>query len=180
MRIIGGRLKRRPIPVINKLNVRPTTDMAKEALFNILNNNFDFEDIDVLDLCSGTGSIAAEFASRGARQVIAVDIEQKCISQINNIIQKFELDNLRAIKADGLHFLEICKLQFDIIFADPPYDYKKTNELVETVISRKLIKEDGWLIVEHPESLVLNTVKGFFEKRNYGRVNFSFFKLIEE
>lgn len=177
MRIIGGRLKRRPLPVNNKLNVRPTTDMAKESLFNILNNNFDFENIDVLDVCSGTGSIAAEFASRGARQVIAVDIEQKCVSHINNMIQKFEFDNIRAIKADALHFLQICKVQFDIIFADPPYDYKKTKELVEVVISRKLLKDDGWLIVEHPVALVLNNLEGYFDKRNYGRVNFSFFKI---
>jgi 16S rRNA (guanine966-N2)-methyltransferase len=178
MRIIGGKLKRRQLPVNSKLPVRPTTDMAKEALFNILNNNFDFSEINVLDLFAGTGSISFEFASRGAVEVISVDNNVKCIAYIKDISAKLEVENLKTIKSDSLHFVSICRQAFNIIFADPPYDYAETKKIPELIIEKKLLKPDGWLIIEHPKEVNMNHIPGFFDKRNYGKVHFSFFKNI--
>lgn len=176
MRIIGGRLQRRYLPINTRLPVRPTTDMAKEALFNILGNNFDFSEIKVLDLFAGTGSISIEFASRGAIEVIAVDNNIKCHAHIKDISAKFEVDNLKVVKADAIHFLEICKQSFNIIFADPPFDYDKTQKVAELIVNSNLLENEGWLIIEHPKEIKMNHIPGFFDKRNYGKVNFSFFK----
>jgi 16S rRNA (guanine966-N2)-methyltransferase len=122
LRIIGGSNKRRTIKVPSGLPVRPTTDLAKEALFNILNNHFDFESIRVLDLFSGTGNIAFEFASRGAVEVIAVEKDSRCSSHINNTIKIFKYEQMVAVRADAFRFLKNCRRSFDIVFADPPYD----------------------------------------------------------
>ncbi len=175
MRIIGGKLKRRIITAPATLDVRPTTDMAKEALFSIINNNFDFTDIDVLDIFAGTGNISYEFASREAISVLAVDSNPKSVSFIKETSDKFQLDNLQVINNDALRFLEICKRKFDVIFADPPYDYEHYHKIPELVFSKQLLKEDGWLIVEHPASIKFNEHNTFFEHRKYGKVNFSFF-----
>ncbi len=176
MRIIGGQFKRRLLPVNTKLKVRPTTDIAKEALFNILNNYFDFTDIEVLDIFAGTGSISAEFASRGALNVLSVDNNLKCILHINNIVNNFNFNNFTTIKSDSLNFLNICNEKYDIIFADPPFDYQHTGNIVEAVFKNELLKTNGWLIIEHPASVKLNDNENFFDHRKYGKVNFSFFK----
>ncbi len=176
MRIIGGKHKGRIINVPAGLPVRPTTDMAKESLFNILNNHVDFDGLYVLDLFSGTGSISYEFASRGAQKVVAVDINPKCTTFIVNTAEKFSLGNLKIIKTDVLHFLKHHKETYDIIFADPPYDFINTAAIYNMVFANNLMKEKGWLIIEHSKDINFTDHDFFTEQRRYGKVNFSFFR----
>ncbi len=176
MRIIGGKNQRRQIIAPGKLPVRPTTDMAKEALFNILNNHFDFEEIEVLDLFAGTGNISYEFASRGAKNVISVDINSHCVQFIRQTAEKLDFNKLKAVRADVFHFLGICKLSFDIVFADPPYDLGRINEIPSRVFDASILKSGGWLVVEHGEEVKFNEHPLFYESRRYGKVRFSFFK----
>jgi 16S rRNA (guanine(966)-N(2))-methyltransferase RsmD len=160
---------------------RPTTDFAREGLFNILNNRVDFETINVLDLFSGTGSISYEFASRGAAAVHLVEKDPKHISGIKRIISALGLENIRPIHIDAKAFLKTCSVKYDIVFADPPYDLSWLRELPDLVIQARVIKDDGFFILEHPKALNFSGHKLFFEHRNYGGVNFSFFKpLISE
>lgn len=177
MRIIGGKNQRKQIIAPLKLPVRPTTDIAKEALFNILNNHFDFEEITVLDLFAGTGNISYEFASRGAREVIAVDINNDCVHFIKKTSTALNMINLRAVRAEAFQFIGICKIDFDIVFADPPYDYSGTLNIPQEVLSAKLVKPGGWLIIEHGENKDFSHMDFFYEKRRYGKVLFSFFAI---
>lgn len=176
MRIIAGKYQRRIVNPPANLPVRPTTDFAKEALFNVINNHFDFENIKVLDLFAGTGNIAYEFASRGAIEVVAVDNHFKCHDFINTTIETLKIENLRAVRADVFKFLTFCKPGFDIIFADPPYDLTGIEKIVKLVFDRNLLATDGWLILEHPATKKFSTFNTFIEERKYGRVHFSFFK----
>lgn len=175
MRIIGGRYQRRLINPPPGLPVRPTTDKAKEALFNILHNHFDFETVRVLDLFSGTGSISFEFASRGAEEVVAIEKNYQCVRFMNKVKQELDLNNLNVIKSDVFRFLEWCKTPYDIIFADPPYNMQQTKMLPDIVFDRKLLLDDGWLIIEHPSEFVFDNHAQFLRKRKYSRVHFSFF-----
>ena len=177
MRIIGGKNQRRQIIAPSKLPVRPTTDMAKEALFNILNNHFDFESISVLDLFAGTGNISYEFASRGAEEVIAVDINNHCVQFIKKTADLLAMDRLRAVRADTFHFLGFCKVGFDIVFADPPYDFESIYEIPDKVFDAGVVNPSGWLIVEHGEKPAFENHRFFYEKRRYGKVHFSIFKM---
>ncbi len=176
MRIIGGKYQRRHIIAPSKLPVRPTTDMAKEALFSIINNHFDFENISVLDLFAGTGNISYEFASRGTPEVIAVDMNNHCVQFIKQTAENLGMENLRAVRAETFHFISFCKVSFDIVFADPPYDFKGTPELPLKVFETNIVKPNGWLVVEHGETVNFSGHPLFVEKRKYGKVHFSFFK----
>jgi 16S rRNA (guanine(966)-N(2))-methyltransferase RsmD len=176
MRIIRGTHRGRKITAPSNLPVRPTTDLAKESLFNILDNHLYFEDLRVLDLYAGTGSISYEFASRGSQMVIAVDINQKCISFINETISKLQFQNLKAVRSSSIGFLEYTTGKFDVIFADPPYDLEGIEDVVKIVFKKDLLAEGGWLIVEHSEGKDFSAVPGFYQHRNYGKVNFSFFR----
>ena len=176
MRIIGGKYKGRRIVPPGNFQARPTTDFAREGLFNILNNRVDFETIEVLDLFSGTGSISYEFASRGAAAVHLVEKDLKHISGIRRIIKEFGFANIRPIHIDVKAYLKTCSIRYDIVFADPPYDLSWLDELPDLIFQAGVIKEDGFLILEHPKRLSFNGHKLFFEHRNYGGVNFSFFK----
>ena len=133
MRIIGGKLKGLRLNPPNNLPVRPTTDMAKEALFNILNNQIDFEGIMMLDLFSGTGNIAMEFASRGAEQVIAIDRSIQCINYLKDTARQHKLEQISTFKADVFKYLEMETDQYDLIFADPPYDLNRIPEIPKIV-----------------------------------------------
>jgi len=179
MRIIKGSLQRRKIIAPKNLPVRPTTDFAKEALFNIIEDNFFIEGLDILDLFAGTGNISYEFISRGAN-VTAVDLEHDCVKFINKTKTDFELDNLIIIKSEAIRFLKSLRKSYDIVFADPPYDFKKTAELVEVILERNILNDDGLLIVEHGKETPLKHIKGWYETRIYGRVNFSFFNPINK
>lgn len=176
MRIIGGKYKGRRIVPPGNFNARPTTDFAREGLFNILNNRIDFETVGVLDLFSGTGSISYEFASRGAAFVHLVEKDPKHISGIKRIINELDLRNARPIHIDVKTYLKACSIKYDIVFADPPYDLSWLKELPDLVTAAGIIKEDGFFVLEHPKGLSFSGHKLFFEHRSYGGVNFSFFK----
>jgi 16S rRNA (guanine(966)-N(2))-methyltransferase RsmD len=177
MRIISGYHKGRRITAPKILPVRPTTDMAKEALFNILNNRFYFDELSVLDLYAGTGNISFEFASRGTKDLTAVDQYYGCIKFINSISDELEL-NIKTIKTDVLNFLNNTTRSFDIVFADPPYnlDREHFEALVECVLNNKILNSDGLLIVEHSKHTDLSQVLGFNEQKRYGGTSFSFFQ----
>ncbi len=176
MRIIGGKYKGRRIDPPSGFKARPTTDFAREGLFNILNNRIDFETATVLDLFSGTGSISYEFASRGAASVHLVERDQHHISGIKKIIRELDFGNIRLVHIDVRAFLKTCRTRFDVVFADPPYDLPWLKELPDLVAGSGVIAEDGFLILEHPKSMHFEDHRLFFEHRNYGGVNFSFFR----
>lgn len=176
MRIIGGKYKGRRIAPLPGFKARPTTDFAREGLFNILNNRFDFEEITVLDLFSGTGSISFEFASRGAREVHLAEQDMRHISGIKRIIKDMQFDNIKPVHIDVRSYLKTCAARYDIVFADPPYQLQWLREIPDMVIDSGVMKEDGLFILEHPRSMSFSGHTGFFEHRHYGGVNFSFFK----
>jgi 16S rRNA (guanine966-N2)-methyltransferase len=176
VRIISGSLKGRSIIAPGNLPVRPTTDFAKESLFNILNNHFDYEGLNVLDLFCGAGNISYEFASRGAGLINAVDINYKCYSFVKETAASLGLEQIKAIKYDCFKFLRACTSFFDIIFADPPYELEGIQNIPFFVFEKKLLNPNGWLIVEHSEKTDLSSHPCFSELRSYGKVNFSIFK----
>ena len=176
MRIIGGKYKGRRINPPGDFRARPTTDFAREGLFNILNNRVDFETVSVLDLFSGTGSISFEFASRGAVSVHLVEKDIKHISGIRKILKELDLENVKPIHIDVKAYLKTCSVKYDIVFADPPYELSWLMDLPDLVTQSGIIKEDGFFILEHPRDLSFSGHKLFLEHRNYGGVNFSFFK----
>lgn len=176
MRIIGGTHRGRRIEPPSNFKARPTTDFAREGLFNILNNRIDFESSMVLDLFAGTGSISYEFASRGAVQVHLIDKDPVHIGGIKRIIKDLGFENIRTIHIDVRAYLKICSAKYDVVFADPPYDLKWLKELPDMVTASGVLKDDGFFILEHPKALSFNGHRCFFEHRNYGGVNFSFFK----
>jgi 16S rRNA (guanine(966)-N(2))-methyltransferase RsmD len=174
LRIIGGKYKGRRIIPAAGLKARPTTDFAKESLFDILNNRIDFESVTVLDLFSGIGSISFEFASRGS-DVHLVEMERKHFYGIKNTINEIGFTNIRPIHIDVKAYLKTSKFKYDIVFADPPYDLPWLNDIPDLVMKSGVLKEDGLFILEHPKSVNFVKHEHFREHRNYGAVNFSFF-----
>ncbi|NRD21452.1 16S rRNA (guanine(966)-N(2))-methyltransferase RsmD [Winogradskyella eckloniae] len=181
MRIISGLYKGRRILAPKKLPVRPTTDMAKEALFNILNNQYYFDDISVLDLFAGTGNISYEFASRGTNDITAVDAHFGCIKFINETAEAFEM-HIDTIKSDVFKFLEKNKQQHTIIFADPPYDFdlEAFSKIPQLVFNNELLHNEGVLIVEHSKHTDLSQIEHYSYSKSYGGNMFSFFEHSEE
>ncbi|MGY0392326.1 RsmD family RNA methyltransferase [Bizionia sp. KMM 8389] len=178
MRIVSGLFKGRRITAPKKLPVRPTTDMAKEALFNILNNQYYFDSVSVLDLFSGTGNISYEFASRGTENITAVDENFGCIKFINETSQGFEMP-IDTIKSDVFKYLENCNKQFTIIFADPPYEFplEEFSKIPELVFKNNLLETQGLLIVEHSKHTSLAHLENYSHSKSYGGNVFSFFQL---
>jgi 16S rRNA (guanine966-N2)-methyltransferase len=177
MRIISGKHKGRKINPPNNLPVRPTTDFAKEGLFNYLNNKIDFEGIKVLDLFSGTGNITLEFASRGAGEIISVDADIKCAAFLKKTASEFKEESIRVVNQDVFRYLGFCKEKFDLIFADPPYELNNAELLPKIIFEAGLLENDGFFILEHPESRNFEQHPNFVEQRSYGKVNFSFFTI---
>jgi 16S rRNA (guanine966-N2)-methyltransferase len=177
MRIISGKYKGRRITAPKKLPIRPTTDMAKESLFNILNNLYYFDDISVLDLFSGSGNISYEFASRGTERITSVDANFGCIKFINETAEDFEM-SIQTIKSDVFKFLEKATSKSTIIFADPPYDYpvEKFAKIPELVFQNTLLEDDGVLIVEHSKHTDLSRLAHYTHSKSYGGNMFSFFE----
>ncbi|PKQ44611.1 16S rRNA (guanine(966)-N(2))-methyltransferase RsmD [Confluentibacter flavum] len=177
MRIISGLYKSRKIVAPKNLPVRPTTDMAKEGLFNILNNHFYFDEVSVLDLFAGTGNISYEFASRGTKDIISVDQDLGCIKFINQTSEGFKMP-IKTIKSDAFKFLEKASLQFNIIFADPPYAFtlEQFSKIPELVFQNKLLEDDGVLIVEHSKETDLSQLVHYHYSKSYGGNMFSFFE----
>lgn len=176
MRIISGKYKGRRITAPKKLPVRPTTDMAKEALFNILNNQYYFKDISLLDLFAGTGSISYEFASRGTEQITCIDQDYGCIMFINKTAEEFEMP-IQAIKSNVYKFLEKAKQKSTVIFADPPYAFsiEQFSKIPELVFQNDLLDNDGILIIEHSKHTDLSNLSNYQYSKNYGGNMFSFF-----
>lgn len=176
MRIVSGIHKGKKIIAPKKLPVRPTTDFAKEALFNILNNQYHFSALKVIDLFSGTGNITYEFGSRGAVEIVAVDAHFECVKFINKMSGELDLP-VRTVKSDVFKFLKATGEKANIIFADPPYNFEKESlqQIVEISFSRDLLEEDGSLIIEHSKRIDLSHLDHFTEVRKYGNSVFSFF-----
>lgn len=176
MRIISGLYKGRRITAPKKLPVRPTTDMAKESLFNILNNHYYFDELEVLDLFSGTGNISYEFASRGTEHITAVDSHYACIKFISETSESFDM-NINTIKSDVFKFLEVSQQNYNVIFADPPYDFsvEEFSKIPELVFKNDLLLPEGFLIVEHSKHTDLSDVEHYSHSKNYGGSVFSFF-----
>ena len=172
MRIVAGTHKGRKINPPNNLTVRPTTDRAKEALFSIIDSRYFFTEKTMLDLFSGTGNIALEFASRGVEKAVAVDHNINCVEFINSTSKSFEF-NISVVQSDGLKYAQDCKEQFNFIFVDPPYSYENYQKIKEVVIKNNLVKKDGLLIIEHDKETVFNDTN--VEVRKYGTVHFSLF-----
>ncbi len=176
LRIISGAHKGRRISAPKKLPVRPTTDMAKESLFNILNNRFYFDEIKALDLFSGTGNISYELSSRGCTDVIAVDSSKACVSFIDKMSDELSTTGLFPVLSDVHHFLSRDFNKYDLIFADPPYDFEQYDELINLIFEKKMLKEDGLLVMEHQTRSDLSHLDNFESSRKYGNVRFSFFE----
>lgn len=178
MRIISGKYKGRRIFPPKGLPVRPTTDMSKEALFNVLNNHFSFEGLKVLDLFSGTGNISYEFASRGSSPITSVDADFGCVKFIKQVAAEYDF-NIAATKSDVFSFLEKNKTNYDIIFADPPYglDQKIFEKIVLLVFEKGLLNEEGMMVIEHSKYTKLDHMINFSFQKSYGGSIFSFFEL---
>lgn len=180
MRIIGGKLKGIRFHPPTGLPSRPTTDRSKEALFNILNNQMDFEGILALDLFSGTGNITIELASRGVDSILAIDTSYKCCSFIKETAKKHQLNTITVIKEDVLKFIKRNKQTFDFIFADPPFDMAEIPQLPKLIFDNHLLNPGGLLVIEHHSKRKLDQHPTFINQRDYGYSAFSFFKEKEE
>lgn len=177
MRIIGGEYKRRRFEIPKTFKARPTTDFAKENLFNILVNHLDFEDgLTALDLFAGTGSITIELLSRGCSKVVSVEKENAHFSFINKVVRELKTDKCFPLRGDVFRFITGCKQQFDFIFADPPYDLIELESIPDLIFQYNLLKDDGIFVLEHGKNSNFENHPHFFDRRAYGSVNFSFFK----
>ncbi|AUC15383.1 16S rRNA (guanine(966)-N(2))-methyltransferase RsmD [Tenacibaculum sp. SZ-18] len=178
MRIISGKYKSKRISAPKNLPVRPTTDMAKESLFNILNNLYYFDSISVLDLFAGTGNISYEFASRGTKTIYAVDGHYGCVKFINQTAKELDL-NITTFKSDVFKFLEKTTIKTDVIFADPPYDFEDSQflKIADIVFEKELLNEEGTLIVEHSKHTDISSHPKLSYQKRYGGSVFSFFEL---
>jgi 16S rRNA (guanine(966)-N(2))-methyltransferase RsmD len=175
MRIISGNHKGKKIVAPDTLAVRPTTDLAKESLFNILANYFYLDSVSVLDLFAGTGNISYEFAARTKDNVVAVDINSACVNFIRKTSQTLSLDNLSVVRGDALAFLASTRQAVNIIFADPPFDWTNHTKIIDLVFEKQLLLPNGFLIIEHPQTLDFQSHPKQYQQRTYGKVNFSIF-----
>ena len=176
MRIITGKYKGRHFDIPRTFKARPTTDFAKENIFNVINAYVDWEETTALDLFAGTGSISLELLSRGCRQVVSVEKDHDHARFISQCMEKLGTEDNILIKGDVFRFLKSCHQQFDLIFADPPYALPELETIPELIFQHNLLKEDGLLVFEHGKNNDFSTHPHFFEHRSYGSVNFSLFK----
>ena len=175
MRIITGIYKGRHFDIPRTFKARPTTDFAKENIFNVLMQYVDFEDAQVLDLFSGTGSISLELVSRGCRQVVSVELDRDHHRFIQECLKKLNTDKCVPIRGDVFRFLKSCKQQYDFIFADPPYALKELPQIPDIIFERQLLKEEGLFVFEHGKDYDFSAHPHFLEHRSYGSVNFTLF-----
>jgi 16S rRNA (guanine(966)-N(2))-methyltransferase RsmD len=179
MRIITGRYKGRHFDIPRSFKARPTTDFAKENIFNVLIQYVDFDGATALDLFSGTGSITLELLSRGCQQVVSVELDRDHHRFICDCLKKLEVKGGNAVlplRGDVFRFVKSCKQQFDFIFADPPYALKELSTLPDLIFERQLLKDDGIFVLEHGKDHDFSQHPHFVEHRQYGSVNFSLFK----
>lgn len=175
MRIIGGALKGKEIRPPHGYSARPTTDFAKEGLFNVLDNEYEFADLKVLDLFGGTGAIAFEFASRGAGRVYSVEMARENASFIKKEAARLGLQNVTMVRANVFDFLPLCHERFDIVFADPPYALEGLDTLPDKVFAADIIHPECYFILEHPGTYSFKNHPHFVKEKTYGKVHFTFF-----
>ncbi len=176
MRIITGQYKGRRFDIPRTFKARPTTDFAKENIFNVLTSYIDWEEAEALDLFSGTGSISLELVSRGCRQVVSIEADRDHHAFIKQCLQKLGTDRCVAIRGDVFRYLKSCHQQFDFIFADPPYALPRLAEIPDIVLGGDLLKEGGVFVFEHGKRNDFSLHPRFVEHRSYGSVNFSIFR----
>lgn len=176
MRIITGEYKGRHFDVPRSFKARPTTDFAKENIFNVMNGYIDFEDITALDLFAGTGSISLELLSRGAAQVVSVELDRDHANFIRQCLTKLHEERDVLIRGDVFRFLKTCKQKFNFIFADPPYALPNLPTIPDIVFEKELLAEDGIFVFEHGKQNDFSSHPHFVEHRSYGSVNFSIFR----
>ncbi len=179
MRIISGEFRGRRFDPPSGLPVRPTTDFAREGLFNVLNNIIDFEGLEILDLFTGTGSIALEFVSRGAARVTAVDVNLRCLSFIRKTAGSWGVGQLQTVRSDIFQYLRKKDTPYDLVFADPPYDLPEINKIPDLVLRSGMLKYEGLMVLEHGSRNNFREHPGLCDHRCYGSVNFSFFRLTD-
>ncbi|MDE6422148.1 MAG: 16S rRNA (guanine(966)-N(2))-methyltransferase RsmD [Muribaculaceae bacterium] len=177
MRIIRGKYGRRRFDVPKNITARPTTDFARENLFNVLENIEDLEGKTALDLFAGTGAISFEFLSRGCSEVTAVEMAPVQAQFIRSVKEKLGDESLRVIKGDVFKFIATCSRKFDIIFADPPYDHPRFEEIPQLILDSAMVKPGTLVIVEHSKTRDFSSLPGFSQQRVYGSVNFSIFEV---
>jgi 16S rRNA (guanine(966)-N(2))-methyltransferase RsmD len=177
MRIISGKYGRRRFDVPNNISARPTTDMARENLFNVLGNLIDMEGKTVLDLFAGTGAMSFEFLSRGCAQVTAVEKARVQCDFIKKVQKLLGDDNLTLVRGDVFKFVATCRQSFDIIFADPPYDLERFGEIPQLILDSPLVHDGTLFIMEHPREHDFSALPHFSQQRVYGKVNFSLFEI---
>ncbi len=177
MRIISGSYRHRVIVPPSNFKARPTTDLAKESLFNILENLVDIDSVKVLDLFGGTGGISYEFASRGCPDITCVELNYNHYSFIKRTAKDLSFDAMKVVRADVLKYIPNCPEKFDVIFADPPYDLPQLPLIPKMVLDNQLLNPDGIFIMEHSENYQFADISQFFQHKHYGAVNFSFFRM---
>ena len=180
MRIITGKYKGRHFEIPRSFKARPTTDFAKENIFNVLTGYLDFEDCTALDLFSGTGSISLELVSRGSAHVISVEMDRDHHRFISDCLKKLDTQVCVPLRGDVFRFIKSCKQQFDFIFADPPYALKELPQIPSLIFEKNLLKLDGVFVFEHGKDYDFSNDSHFVEHRSYGSVNFSIFRTTEK
>lgn len=177
MRIIRGKYGKRRFDVPHNITARPTTDFARENIFNVIENLRDIEGSSVIDLFAGTGAVSLEFLSRGAKEVTAVEMAQTQANFIRSVKEKLHDENLRIVRGDVFRFIASAKQPQDIVFADPPYDHPRFAEIPELILNSKLVIDGTLVIVEHNRNHDFSLLPGFIQHRAYGSVNFSIFSV---
>jgi len=175
MRIISGIYKSRRFDIPKNFKARPTTDFAKENIFNVIGNLIDLDGKSALDLFAGTGSISFEFLSRGCKEVVCVEKDAAHHAFIKKVKDELKTGQLQAIRADALKYIKSANRMFDLIFADPPYSLKELPQIPELILSQNLLNPNGIFIMEHPKENDFSHLPGFSQRRVYGAVNFSIF-----
>ncbi len=179
MRVIAGKYKGRKLNDASKYDIRPATDRVKETIFNVLQHKLNIENVKVLDLFAGTGSLGIEALSRGAQKGTFVDLSKESISLIKANLENLNcLEVCELIKADGVKFIERCNEKFDLIFADPPYAYEMTDIIPELIFSNKILNDNGFLIIEHQRNLSFKFTDDFVKTitKEFGNTTVTFFK----
>ena len=176
MRIIRGRYKGKIISPPKGFNSRPTTDYAKESLFNILENKLDIQNLRVLDLFSGSGNISFEFLSRSCENVVSIEINKNYSDHIKKQVSELFPLKGKVICTDAFKFCEKSNLDFDLIFADPPFDHKDLKIIPDLILNNESLNKDVLIIIEHPRKINFSEHVNFIEERRYGNITFSFFQ----
>jgi 16S rRNA (guanine(966)-N(2))-methyltransferase RsmD len=180
MRIIIGKYGRRRFDVPTNISARPTTDFARENIFNVLENLVDFDGMRALDLFAGTGAISFEFLSRGCESVTAVEKAATQYNFIRKVGQQLNCQNLNVVRGDAMRYAQTSLAKYDLIFADPPYDLPQFGEIPEMILNSQMLKPGTIIVIEHSKNYDFSALPHFYEHRVYGSVNFSIFMMPED